>query len=209
MRVFACMASSLDGKIGPANVHSFVPIGSRADMDHLISLRDEADGILFGASTFRAWPKVHRGKHGDRSSHHFIMSRSLNLDFQADLFQHPEIPVTIFSGPAKMIDDQGLPPQVAIVSLPEQAGQIEFILQQVADRGVKSLLIEGGGHVLYQFVEAQVLEELYLTLVPRVIGDSSAPALLGAQPLSHPPEIKILDSRQIGHETFLHLQLNY
>jgi len=187
MRVFACMATTLDGKIGPANVDHFVAIGSKYDMENLISLRDEADGILFGASTFRTWPKVHRGNNPKRNAHHFIMSRSLDLDFQAELFQYPEIPITIFSGTENITPGQPPPDHVEVISIPDQPGQIDLILKHVAQCGVESLLIEGGGHILHKFITAQVLEELYLTLVPTVIGNERAPALLGGQRLATPP----------------------
>ena len=203
------MASTLDGKIGPAGVDHFVAIGSRDDMENLISLRDGADGILFGASTFRTWPKVHRGNNPNRNAHHFIMSRSLDLDFETELFQYPEIPVTIFSGSDNRVPVQTPPDHVNIVSIPDQPGQIENILRHVARYGVKSLLVEGGGRILYQFITAQVLEELYLTLVPSVIGDKRAPALLGGQRLPKPPHLEILSSKQIKKEVFLHLKLEY
>ncbi|MCF7825708.1 MAG: RibD family protein [Candidatus Marinimicrobia bacterium] len=203
------MATSLDGKIGPANVDRFVPIGSRYDMENLIALRDDADGILFGASTFRAWPKVHQGNDPQKIAHHFIMSRSLNLDFRAELFQNPEIPITIYSGSENTTPNQSPPVHVEIISIPDQPGQIDLILKHVAQCGVKSLLIEGGGHILHKFITAQVLEELYLTLVPAVIGDEMAPALLGGQHLAALPHIKIRNSRQIGNEIFLHLELQY
>jgi len=209
MRVFACMASSLDGKIGPANVNQFVPIGSRHDMQNLISLRDEADGILFGASTFRTWPKVHQGNNPDQHAHHFIMSRRLDLDFNAELFQHPEIPVTILSGAAGITPPQPPPGHVEIIPIPDGPGQIDRILEHIARCGIKSLMVEGGGHVLHAFIEAQVLDELFLTLVPTVIGDVNAPALLGRQNLSNPPQLSIRNSRLIGNETFLQIDFKY
>ncbi|MBC8191973.1 MAG: RibD family protein [Candidatus Marinimicrobia bacterium] len=209
MRVFACMATTSDGKIGPAGVDHFVAIGSRYDMENLISLRDEADGILFGASTFRTWPKVHRGNNPGKNAHHFIMSRSLDLDFEAELFQHPEIPVTIFSGSDNGKPRQPPPDHVNIVSIPDQSGQMDQILRHIATCDVNDLLVEGGGHILHKFITAQILDELYLTLVPSVIGDEKAPALLGGQRLIKPPRIKILSNKQIKNEVFLHLKLEY
>lgn len=209
MRVFACMASSLDGKIGPAETGRFVAISSRYDMDHLKSLRDEADGILFGASTFRAWQKVHWGHHKNRRPHHFILSRSLKLDVNSPLFLASDIPLTIFSSSAEAINEADFPNHVNLVLLPEGAGQTPFILQYIKRCGLQSLLIEGGGQVLYQFIEAQVLQELFLTLSPVIIGQQQAPDLLGGKTLSKPPQLKILSNKQIGDETYLHLGLKY
>ena len=209
MRVYACMATSLDGKIGPANVQSFVPIGSRHDMEHLIALRDEADGILFGASTFRTWPKIHWGKDKNRRVHHFIMSRSLDLDFHADLFQDPLIPITIFRGSQKTLQPMPLPDHVEVIAVPDKPGQIATILNHIARLGVQSLLIEGGGNILHRFIDARALQELFLTLTPKVIGGFHAPALLGGKPLSAPPAIKVLKSTRVDDEVYLHLELNY
>ena len=203
------MATSLDGKIGPANVDRFVAIGSQYDMENLIALRDTADGILFGANTFRAWPRVHRGNNPKRNAHHFIMSHSLDLDFGADLFQHPEIPITIFSGAGNMYPESTLPSHINIVSIPDQANQIQLILEYINTCGVKTLMVEGGGHILHAFLAAKALDELYLTLVPVIIGDEGAPALLGGQSLDAPPHVELRQSRQVGNETFLHLELRY
>lgn len=206
MRVYACMASTLDGKIGPASAEHFVAIGSRYDMQNLIALRDEADGILFGASTFRAWPKVHKGNNPEKRAHHFIMSHRLDLDFQAELFQNPDVPVTIFSS---VNNPQEHPAHVEIVSTSRGPGQINQVLQHIENCGIKVLLVEGGGHVLHAFIEARVLNELFLTLVPTAIGDQNAPGLLGGQSLSSIPKLNIRHTRVVGDETFLHIDLHY
>lgn len=203
------MATSLDGKIGPAHVDQFVAIGSRDDMDNLLTLRDAADGILFGASTFRTWPKVHRGKQRQSPAHHFILSRSLDLDFSAELFQNSEISITIFHGFQKDHNLPTAPDHVDLVALPEGPEQITYILEHIHRLGITSLLIEGGGTVLSQFVEARALAELYLTVVPIVIGDPLAPALFGGKRLTHKPKLTVLSQRQVDKEVFLHLGFTY
>jgi len=207
MRIFACMASSLDGKIGPANVDQFVSITSRYDMEHLKSLRDDADGILFGAETFRTWPKVHQGHDQTKKQHHFMMSRRLNFDVNTPLFQAFNTPLTIFT-PTKS-SDHNFPDQVEVVNTPAGAKQLPFIVKYIGALGCKSLLIEGGGRILHQFIETQLLQELYLTIAPKIIGDSKAPGLLGNQIILNSPEIKVFSSRQVDDEVYLHLGLSY
>lgn len=206
MRVFACMASSLDGKIGPADVDRFVAIGSKHDMKHLISLRDQANGIIFGANTFRTWPKPHRGNDPDRRVHHFILSRSMDLDPNLELFQDPTFPVTILTtgepGPA-------LPEHIDIVTIPEPEETMSFALSHISSIGVDSLLVEGGGQVLHQMIEAKLLHELYLTVVPTLIGQPRAPGLVGGRLLTVPHRLDLLSSQQVGGETYLHLKFNY
>ncbi len=203
------MASSLDGKIGPAKTTQFVSITSAYDMNHLKTLRDEADGVLFGAGTFRTWPKAHEGHDPSRKPRHFILSHSLALDSRTPLFKSTNIPLTIFSSSKEAVDDACFPEHVKVVLTPEGPGQISFILEQVKTQGVRSLLIEGGGTVLYQFIEARALEELFLTVTPKLIGQAQAPELLGGQTLSSPPKLKVLSSQQVNDELYLHLGMVY
>lgn len=208
MRIFACLASSIDGKIGPADTPGFTAITSRQDLAHLQRIRDKADGILFGAGTFRAWPKIHYGQDQTRIAHHFILSRSLALDWQAPLFQEPRVRTIIFtSSPDSR--PAGLPEQVEIVGVPETEDQIQTIMTHIENLGIQALLVEGGGQILQQFMEARVLQELYLTLAPLILGDEAAPALLGNRRLSSPPRLSILQQSLLDDEAYLHLALDY
>ncbi len=209
MRVFACMASSLDGKIGPARTDHFVSITSRYDLEHLESIRDQADGILFGASTFRAWPKVHLGHKKGQVAHHFILSHSLRLDPEAPLFQNTSVMTTIFTGLTRESVTNSLPDHIKIVTLTDRLPVIEQIIDHIKTLGIRALLIEGGGQVLHQFIEARALQELYLTLAPLVIGQTSAPGLFGNKDLSQHFKLKLQQSRQVKDETYLHLKFNY
>lgn len=206
MRVFACMASTLDGKIGPANTEQFVALGSKHDLDHLIALRDQADAVLFGAETFRTWPKVHRGAVKNQVLHHFILSRSLELDINSELFQDTSIPVTIFT--TRGTENHKFPPHVELVRVPEDI-PMPFILNYVHSAEVESLLVEGGGQVIGQMIESKALQELYLTVVPKIMGQTNAPDLLGGQNLSTQYRLEVVDSRQVGVETYLHVRFNY
>ena len=206
MRVFACMAVSLDGKIAPAHTGRFVAIGSKHDLEHLNRLRNEADAVIFGAETFRAWPKPHRASDPDLRLHHFIMSRSMDLDPQAELFQQPDFPVTVFTPNVERVY---LPEHVNRVTLRPGEKAVPFILKHVQSLGFKALLLEGGGQIMHQFIESRALEELYLTIVPKVMGRPQAPGLLGNRMLTAQTEIQVLRHIQHEGETYLHLKINY
>ncbi len=207
MRIFACMASSLDGKIGPANVDRFVSITSPYDMEHLKSLRDEADGILFGAGTFRTWPKVHRGHDRSKNQHHFIMSHSLNLDPATPLFQTPTVPLTLFT--TSKTGSNSFPKHVNVVITPDGTKQLPFIINYIQELGCNGLLVEGGGHILRQFLDAHLLQELFLTVAPTIMGQPEAPELLSGPALSVPPKIQVKTSELVEDELYLHLLLTY
>ncbi|MCF7904664.1 MAG: RibD family protein [Candidatus Marinimicrobia bacterium] len=200
------MASTLDGKIGPANTDHFVALGSQHDLDHLVALRDQADAVLFGASTFRAWPKIHQGTNPDQTLHHFIMSRSLDLDPGSELFQDPSVPVTIITSSDP--GEREFPPHVALFQTPEDA-PMSTILDHIRARGYDALMVEGGGQVLGQLIAARAIQELYLTLIPQFIGQADAPGLLGSQDLGVPLQLEIIERKQIENETYFHIRISY
>jgi 5-amino-6-(5-phosphoribosylamino)uracil reductase len=52
-----------------------------------------------------------------------------------------------------------------------------WVSDDLAARGVRRLMVEGGQDVLTQFLEAGVVDELQLVVAPVVVGDPNAPRL--------------------------------
>ena len=60
---------------------------------------------------------------------------------------------------------------------------IGWILGDLAGRGIERLLVEGGAHVLAQFLAAGLADEFLLAVAPVLVADARAPRLLaGASP---------------------------
>ncbi len=74
----ACAALTLDGKLGPHERVPFTRISSDEDIKQLSILRDQHDAVIYGGTTFRAWPKIHRGLR-KTSLHHIIFSQNGDL----------------------------------------------------------------------------------------------------------------------------------
>ena len=55
---------------------------------------------------------------------------------------------------------------------------ISWILADLARRGVARLLVEGGAHVLAQFLSAGLADEFLLAIAPVLVADARAPRLL-------------------------------
>jgi len=208
MKVIACVAASLDGKLSPEGAERYVRITSDEDIQHLLALRAEADAVLFGGATFRAWPKVHRSSQPDHTPHHIILSRSVNLPPEAPLFQaEPAVAVTIATPDVTGTDSRAPYPAhvswLTFIDIPD-------LLQQLENRhDIQSLLVEGGGQVIRAFLEAQVLAEVHLTLCPLLLGGSTDWAGGWNPGGTSGVRFSILGSRPLGDEVFLHLQCHY
>jgi 3,4-dihydroxy 2-butanone 4-phosphate synthase/GTP cyclohydrolase II len=64
-------------------------------------------------------------------------------------------------------------PHVDLVSLPVRAGRFEpqALLEMLRERGLGRVLVEGGGRTVSDFLSAGLLDRLYLTTAPILVGD--------------------------------------
>ena len=73
-------------------------------------------------------------------------------------------------------------------------------------RGVKRLLCEGGGELNDALFRAGVVDELHLTLCPKVFGGRQAPTIadgLGMGSLGNAVRLRLKSARRSGAELFL------
>ncbi len=210
MRIIACFAATLDGRIASTRAPRD-RIGSQADLQHLLNVRNQADAILCGGETFREYPHVRRGSQGNLPLQ-CLMTRSFHLPEQAPLFQaQPAPPILVFSpsGPPETL--KGRYP-AHIDWIPTGNGHpVAPILDTLAARGVNTLLVEGGGHIMNLFLQAQAVQELYLTICPLLLGGTDDPGLVtGAGfAVAQAPRTEILSLEQRENELYLHLKVRY
>jgi 5-amino-6-(5-phosphoribosylamino)uracil reductase len=218
MRVYSNTAISLDGRIGtPAFDH--VVLGTKTDRDYMSVLRARADAVLVGGRTFRNWPlplvpdpkAIARLKEQGfpdtdipvlegRQWWNVVLSRGL------------ELPKT-----GRFYEDKRVKPLFLSQVSGEMPGELEstakitvpWILSKLQKRGIETLLIEGGGDLLAQFVEADALHELYITLCPKLVGGKGAPTLLdgpGFLP-KYLPQLELLSCHTLQSELYLHYRV--
>lgn len=202
--VVANFVSTLDGVVafdghgasGGGEVSGF----SEPDRFVMGLLRALADVVVVGAGTVRAAPghawtasHIHPSSSGDFTSwrravglsapHPTTMVVTARGDLPVD---HPglrdaEIPVTIVTtgAGARRLRRLGFGSNVSVrVGADSDRVSPWEVLSIAEGLGARLVLCEGGPHVLGQFVRAELLDELFLTLAPQLAGrDSSLPRL--------------------------------
>ncbi|WP_431277892.1 pyrimidine reductase family protein [Leifsonia poae] len=159
-------------------------------------LRRLCDVVLVGAGTVRAEgysamrvdevSERHRMAHGMTAHPVFaIVSASLDLDPASPIFtEAPERPI-VFTTELSRPDTRDALAEVADVLIfgrdRVEAGQM---IQALADRGLSRIHCEGGPHLLGDLIASRVLDELCLTLSPRLEAGVATRITAGASPIN-------------------------
>jgi 5-amino-6-(5-phosphoribosylamino)uracil reductase len=181
----ANMVSTLDG----AAQHDgrSQPISTATDMRIFGTLRGLADVVVVGAETVRLEgyrPARARAEFAGRREAAgqgpapavAVVTASLDLDFSLPLFTSPLAPTLVLTGaaaaPERVATAQQAGAQVVIAGDGMGVDPARAV-EALAGLGHTRLLTEGGPRLLGQFVAAEVLDELCLTIAPMLtVGDA-------------------------------------
>jgi riboflavin biosynthesis pyrimidine reductase len=210
--VVANMVSTLDGRAA-VNGRS-APMSGAADRALFHVLRTQVDAVMAGAGTMRTeryGPMVPKAEHRARREALGLaarpvavtVTRTLGLPADLPLLGDPDSTLLVFAtvpGPA--------PPCAATVRVehldPTDAGMGVVMRRLRAGHGVRSLLCEGGPHLLGSLVCAGVLDELFLSLSPLLAGGDEAPRITAGEPPAEPVALELVGA--LEHEGSLFLR---
>jgi riboflavin-specific deaminase-like protein len=215
--VFANFAMTADGKIAFAN-HHFKPFTSRRDQEHMMELRATADAVMSGARTLDLNPAIlgtggakyrwQRRKRGLREYNlRIIVSGAGTIDPHAEIFKHrfsPIIILTTHRAGKRQLDTLRQQAEVKICG--PNAINFNTALQWLRKEWkVKRLLCEGGGELNGALIRAGLLDELHLTVSPKIFGGQTSPTIadgVGFNKLGDAVEYNLKSSRRVGDEMF-------
>ncbi|WP_445246486.1 RibD family protein [Microcoleus sp. OTE_8_concoct_300] len=91
-------------------------------------------------------------------------------------------------------------------------GEIDWIdaFQQLASFGIKRLAILGGGKLVASVLAAGLVDELWLTVCPLILGGADAPTPVEGKGFlaDLAPKLELLAVKQVGQEVFLHYRVD-
>ena len=190
--VLLSVAMSVDGCIDDATDTRLI-LSNDADLDRVDEVRAGSDAILVGAGTIRRdnpallvrsaarrSGRVARGL--PASPARVTLTARGDLDPAARFFTAGDGARLIYVPDAEQDRIQGrLADAAAEVEVIGAGGPLSLraVLADLARRGVRRLMVEGGGTVLAQFLAEGLADELDLVVAPVFVGDPAAPRLLG------------------------------
>ncbi len=187
--VLLSCATSIDGCLDDASPQRLL-LSNDADFDRVDAARAECDAILVGAGTIRRdnprllvrseqrrQERIARGL--KPSPMKVTLTRRGGLDPEAQFFTTGDADRLVYCttpllhrlrarlGTAATVVDVGDPLD------------LDRLLADLSQRGVRRLMVEGGETIHTQFLGAGIADELHLAVAPFFVGEARAPRLLG------------------------------
>ena len=188
--IFVNMAMTADGKIATANraVSSF---GSARDLEHLYELRATADAVMCGARTVEASGTTlgtggakfrrQRLKQGlAECPLRVLVSGSGSIDPHVAIFNKGLSPIIILT--TERVSKKNLAQLTDLADDVKVCGQNEVnfpaAMRWLRQKWkVKRLLCEGGGELNAALFCADLVDEINLTICPKIVGGRTAPTI--------------------------------
>ena len=150
------------------------PIGSDADTEMLVGLRSRYEAVMIGAGTMRV------ERYGPMKPLVVLVSGRLDLPWDAPLFTAAGSEALIFTA------SETEPPETAAsVELVRHEGAVnlrEALRHLRQERGVRAVLSEGGPHLHAQMQADGLVDDLFLTIAPKLSGGGAPRILEGRLP---------------------------
>lgn len=170
------------------------PIGSEVDHRLMRNIRANVDAVLVGAGTLRSEDLTltvdesltqRRREHGLKEQPlSIILTRSGDISANREIFRTSEEGnALVFAGAqANRRNLAKLSELATIRTITEtSAPEPEKVLETLAKEfGVRRLLVEGGPSVNCTFLESRLVDEVFLTLAPKIAGGDSRSLVQGA-----------------------------
>jgi dihydropteroate synthase len=169
LHVVVNLAITADGKISTTE-KSPSHFTSKKDLQRLMEIRTQADAILVGRGTLEA-DQMTMTANGHRPWR-CVISRSGDFDPEHPLFHTEGGPRHLIVGPEAEVNE--LPATI------HRGNLADFINEIQCHPSVNTLLCEGGGSLLRELFELDMVDEINLTWAPHTLfGGKDAPTLTG------------------------------
>jgi len=217
--VLSCCIS-LDGYLDDASERRLV-LSNAADLTRVDALRAACDAILVGAATVRnddprllvrsARRRAHRARGGRPADPLKVtVTTTAKLDPGAQFFAAGDGDRLVYAARPAVEAARRLAGTRADVVDGGPSPTMTGLCRVLAARGVRRLLVEGGGSVLTQFLTQGLADELQLAVAPLFVGDGAGTRFVGTGefPWNSHRRAGLVGSRSVGDVVVLRYALS-
>ena len=217
--ILSCSVS-LDGYLGGGTDERLV-LSNDADLERVDRVRAGCDAILVGAGTVRddnprllvrsPHLRAQRRARGLADSPAKVtITRHAHLDADSNFFATGDSEKLVYCPRHALGAARTRLARVATVVDGGRHVEVGRLTEDLWDRGVRRLMVEGGGRVHTQFLTAAAADELHLVVAPFFVGTSQALSFVGdgAFPCNPGHRAHLAETRQLGDVVLLRYALS-
>ena len=210
MHIILSAAISIDGKISTRSNDS--KLSSQEDSTRLHKLRSKVDAILIGKNTMLKddpllTVRYTKGKNPTR----IILDSKGTISKNSKIIKTSDKIPTIIAvskkiSKANLSKLKKLPVEIIISG--ENSVNLKLLMKKLSTKKIKTILVEGGGTVNWEFITNNIFDELIITLSPYLIGGNDATSLVegkGFAKIVNSPNLKLKSVKRLKN----HLVINY
>ena len=208
-KIILSAAISIDGKIATRSGDS--KLSSKRDLTRLHKLRSQVDAIIIGKNTvYKDDPlltvRYSKGKNPIR----IILDSCGTISHKSKILQTSNKVKTIIVV-TKKITKKNLQKlkkfSVEIIIVGENQVNIKSLIKILSKRKIKTILLEGGGTINWEFIKNNLVDEFFITITPFILGGKDAITLVqgeGFDKITKSNKLRLNVIKRLENDLFLH-----
>ena len=202
-------AISIDGKIATKTNDS--KLSSQKDFERLHKLRSNVDAILVGKNTVSRDNPLLTVRHvKGKNPIRIVLDSKGTIPKTSKILQSSNKVPTIIAVSKKitrknLVKLEKFP--VEIICTGNDSVNLKSLLKKLSQKKIKTILVEGGGTVNWEFVKQGLFDEVILTLSPFLIGGEDSTSYLrgtGFNKISNSPNLRLKSVKRLKNHLVLH-----
>jgi len=208
-KIILSAAISIDGKIATRSGDS--KLSSKRDLTRLHKLRSQVDAIIIGKNTVNKddpllTVRYSKGKNPIR----IILDSCGTISNKSKILQTSNKVKTIIVV-SKKITKKNLQKlkkfSVEIMIVGENQVNIKLLIKILSKRKIKTILLEGGGTINWEFIKNNLVDEFFITITPFILGGKDAITLVqgeGFDKITKSHKLRLNVIKRLENDLFLH-----
>jgi 2,5-diamino-6-(ribosylamino)-4(3H)-pyrimidinone 5'-phosphate reductase len=179
-KIILSAAISIDGKI--ASVTGDSKLSSQQDLIRLHKIRSQVDAILIGKNTVNKDNPLLTVRHSKgKNPIRIILDSSGSISEKSKILQTSDKVQTIIVVSKKITKKnlhklKNFPVEVIIIG--KNQVNVKLLMKILGEKKIKTILLEGGGTINWEFIKNNLVDEIVITLSPIILGGKNAVTLV-------------------------------
>jgi riboflavin-specific deaminase-like protein len=193
------------------------PLGDEVDRAMFHGLREQAEAVMAGTHTVRIEHYGRMTRDPERRERRVaagrepeplacLVTRSGDVPIDAPIFSVAEARVAVFGPPDLHLPE--LEAQVDVVRLDPGELTLTTVMRRLrAEFGIRSLLCEGGPTLFNGLLHERLVDEMFLTLAPKLSGGGAEPAITNGPELPELQPLQLVWALERANSLYLRYRL--